>query len=89
MVFLIQKTQNKDGVAIQVKLNELVAADEKASNRIINIEDLTEDELEWFEKYYRKLAEQTKKQHDIKKTHSIEEASQNIEEPKKPEKKNR
>ena len=43
MVFLIQKTQNKDSIVIQVKLNELVAADAYASNRIIDVEDLTEE----------------------------------------------
>src|SRR5688572_32280926 len=45
MVFLIQKTQNKDSMAIQIKLNELVAASEKASNRLVSVEDLTEAEL--------------------------------------------
>lgn len=61
MVFLIQKTQNKDGLAIQIKLNELVAANMHASNRMIDVEDLSEEELEWLENYYRNLAEQTKK----------------------------
>ena len=41
MVFLIQKAQNKDSKAIQIKLNELIASNEKASNRIVDIEDLT------------------------------------------------
>lgn len=41
MVFLIQKSQNKDSKAIQIKLNELIASNEKASNRIVDIEDLT------------------------------------------------
>ena len=45
MVFLIQQTQNKDGKAIELKLNELVAATKGASNRLINVEALTEDEL--------------------------------------------
>ena len=39
MVFLVQRTQNRDGLAIQVKLNELVAAVEGASNRLIDVED--------------------------------------------------
>ena len=43
MVFLIQRTQNKDALAIHLKLNELVAALEGASNRLIDVEDLTED----------------------------------------------
>ncbi len=45
MVFLIQKSQNKDSLAIQLKLNELVAAHEFASNRLVNVENMTEDEL--------------------------------------------
>src|SRR6186713_3351006 len=40
MVFLIQKTQNKDSIAIQMKLNELIACNEKASNRLVDIEDI-------------------------------------------------
>src|SRR6058998_2160884 len=46
MVFLIQRSQNKDSLAIQLKLNELVAAQHNASNRLIDVEDLTEEELE-------------------------------------------
>src|SRR5436190_23846113 len=46
MVFLIQKSQNKDSLAIQLKLNELVAAGEFSSNRLIDVEDLTEEEME-------------------------------------------
>ena len=75
MVFLIQKSQNKDSLAIQVKLNELVAANALASNRIISVEDLTEEELVGLNKYYTRLAEMTqgtgKKMHS---SHSIEEA---------------
>src|SRR5215210_2728460 len=56
MVFLIQRTQNKDGLAIQLKLNELVAAVENASNRLIDVEDLSEHELKALHVYYEKLA---------------------------------
>ena len=45
MVFLIQRSQNKDSLAIQLKLNEIVAALQGASNRLINVEDLTEQEV--------------------------------------------
>ena len=55
MVFLIQKAQNKDSKAIQIKLNELVAAHENANNRIVDIEDLTEEELDQIHKFYEKL----------------------------------
>lgn len=74
MVFLIQKTQNKDSIVIQVKLNELVAADGFASNRIIDVEDLTEQELNILHVYYQELAEMTKKATDIRSSHSVEEA---------------
>jgi low affinity Fe/Cu permease len=55
MVFLIQKAQNKDSKAIQIKLNELIASHGNASNRIVDIEDLTEDELDQLHKFYEKL----------------------------------
>lgn len=66
MVFLIQKTQNKDSKAIQIKLNELIASYEKASNRLVDIEDLTEEELDKLHKYYEKLGQLSKEQQDPK-----------------------
>ena len=45
MVFLIQRSQNKDSLAIQLKLDEIVAAMAGASNRLIGCEDLNEEEL--------------------------------------------
>src|SRR5438445_8237928 len=54
MVFLIQRAQNKDALAIQLKLNELIAAFEGASNRLINVEDLTEDEVKTLHEHYCK-----------------------------------
>ena len=53
MVFLIQRAQNKDALAIHLKLNELVAALEGASNRLINVENLTADELRILHAHYR------------------------------------
>jgi low affinity Fe/Cu permease len=55
MVFLIQKSQNKESVAVQLKLNELVAAHELANNRLIDVENMTEEELKVIQKYYSKL----------------------------------
>src|SRR5690242_2162239 len=46
MVFLIQKSQNKDSKAIHLKLNELLASHEGTSNRMVDIEDLSEEELD-------------------------------------------
>ena len=57
MVFLVQRTQNRDGLAIQLKLNEIVAAVRGASNRLIDVEDLTEAELKLLHAHYQRLAE--------------------------------
>ena len=74
MVFLIQKSQNKESLAIQLKLNELVAAHEFASNRLVNVENMTEEELRVIQKYYAKLSEISKKDESLQQSHSIDEA---------------
>jgi low affinity Fe/Cu permease len=74
MVFLIQRTQNKDSLAIQLKLNELVAAMAGASNRLIDVEDLTEEELQTLHRYYGRLVAMAKKDAVLTKSHSVEEA---------------
>ena len=74
MVFLIQRTQNKDGLAIQLKLNELVAAMQGASNRLIEVEDLWEEELHVLRTHYRRLVEMARADTDIAASHSVEEA---------------
>lgn len=76
MVFLIQRSQNKDSKAIQLKLNEIVAALDGASNRLIDIEDLSEAELETLHKHYQKLANMAKNASNIKESHSIDEAEE-------------
>lgn len=75
MVFLIQKTQNKDAKAIQLKLNELVAASRQASNRMVDIEDMTEEELDVLHKFYQRLATASRKDTDIHTSHSIDAAN--------------
>ena len=74
MVFVIQQSQNKDTIALQLKLNELIAATSTASNRLIDVEDISSEELEVLKKFYIKLAMMAKKDKDIHKTHSIDEA---------------
>ncbi|MBC9933696.1 low affinity iron permease family protein [Chitinophaga qingshengii] len=74
MVFIIQKSQNKDSKSIQLKLNELIAAHKLASNRLIDIESLSEEELDILHKYYRAMAEETKKRITMNESHSVEEA---------------
>lgn len=83
MVFLIQKTQNKDSKAIQLKLNELIAASRHASNRMVDIEDLTEAELDTLHKYYQKLSDISEADNDIHKSHSIDAAEDSQEEKSK------
>jgi len=76
MVFLIQKAQNKDSKAIQLKLNELIAANRFTSNRMVDIEDLTEDELDLLHKYYERLSDMAEQDEDIHKSHSIDAAEE-------------
>ena len=74
MVFLIQHAQNKDTRAIELKLNELVAAVEGASNRLIDVEELSEEELDVLHQHYRQLVEMAKRDVSLRVSHSIEEA---------------
>lgn len=74
MVFLIQRSQNKDALAIHLKLNEIVAALEGASNRLIDVEDLTEEEIKTLHKHYQALVSMAKKDLKLTQSHSVEEA---------------
>jgi len=74
MVFIIQQSQNKDSLAIQLKLNELIAAEERASNRLIVVEDLTQDELEVLKKFYVRLSQLAREGNDLHSSHSVDEA---------------
>jgi low affinity Fe/Cu permease len=77
MVFLIQKSQNKDSKAIHLKLNEILASHEGSSNRMVDIEDLTEEELDQLHKFYVKLSDLAEKEDDLTCTHSIDAAEEN------------
>jgi low affinity Fe/Cu permease len=61
MVFLIQNTQNRDSAAVQLKLDELIRAAEGAHNSLLDLEELSERELERFRKRYEQLAEEARK----------------------------
>ena len=74
MVFLIQRTQNKDAIAIHLKLNEIVAAMEGASNRLIDVEDLNEADIAALRNYYKELIKLARKDENLTMTHSVEEA---------------
>ncbi len=75
MVFLIQQSQNKDTKAVHLKLNELIACNSKASNRLVSIEDLTAAEIEVLKNYYIRLSKLS--ENDIHRSHSIDEANEN------------
>jgi low affinity Fe/Cu permease len=77
MVFLIQKSQNKDSLAIQLKLDELLAASSRASNRLVDVENMTEEELKVIQKYYCNLSAFAKKEKSLQESHSIDEAKDN------------
>ena len=77
MVFIIQEAQNKDTLSLQLKLNELIAATKGASNRVLDIEDLTEEELKVLKKFYTKLSELSDQKEGLGASHSIDEAEKN------------
>src|SRR4051794_25410023 len=76
MVFLIQRSQNKDSLALHLKLNEIVAAMNGASNRLVDVESLSEDDLGHLHRYYHELAALCRKESDLRISHSVEEARQ-------------
>ena len=76
MVFLIQRAQNKDSLAIHLKLNEIVAALNGASNRLVDVESLSEKELAQLHRFYRELASLCRNEVDLTNSHSVEEARQ-------------
>jgi low affinity Fe/Cu permease len=73
MVFLIQRAQNKESKAVQLKLNEIVAALKGASNRLIGVEHLSEEELRTLHEHYVRLVERAENDTDIHKSLSVEE----------------
>ncbi len=74
MVFLIQRAQNKESKAIQLKLNEVVAALQGASNRLIDVESLTEEEIDVLHRHYGQLAKLAEARRSVLESHSVEEA---------------
>ena len=72
MVFLIQHSQNKDSKAVHIKLNELIASLKGPNNRVVDIEEFTEKEIETIHKYYRHIAEKTINDKDASRPHSMD-----------------
>jgi low affinity Fe/Cu permease len=56
MVFLIQNTQNRDGAAVQIKLDELIRAVQGARNTLLDLEDLDENKLEGIREQFANMA---------------------------------
>ncbi len=74
MVFLIQQSQNKDSLALHIKLNELIASNKLASNQTIAVEGLDAADLELLHAFYLKLAELAQQEHGLKRSHSLDDA---------------
>ncbi len=80
MVFLIQRAQNKDALAIQLKLNELLASQQGASNHLINLEDWSEQDIVALHRRFEKLSSRLENAADSCEAHSIAEAKEAVEE---------
>jgi low affinity Fe/Cu permease len=87
MVFIIQQSANKDTKALHLKLNELIACNKNASNRLIDIEDLTAEEIDVLKAYYVKLSKLAAEEKNVHATHSLDEARENHDIKRKQEKK--
>ena len=71
MVFLIQRSQNKDFVAMHLKLNELITAQNLANNRLVAVEDISEDDLKVLQSFYKQLAKLAQNELSIQESHSL------------------
>lgn len=74
MVFLIQRSQNKESRAIQLKLNELIASQAGASNRLVSAEELSEEDLRHLHDRYLRLAASLEQRSAVRTPSSVEEA---------------
>jgi low affinity Fe/Cu permease len=74
MVFLIQHAQNKDSIALHLKLNELLASQPRASNRLIGAEELDEYALDRLKQHYQRLIDLESATQNVDSSHSTEQA---------------
>lgn len=72
MVFVIQQSQNKESIAIQLKLNELIAANKFTSNRLVDVEELSDEELKKMSDYYLNLSKKVKNEIETHTPESID-----------------
>jgi low affinity Fe/Cu permease len=75
MVFIIQHAQNKDTLAIHLKLNELISSNSAANNRLVDIEEVSPAELAVIKKFYGKLAVRVETATNVRASHSLDEAN--------------
>jgi low affinity Fe/Cu permease len=80
MVFLVQRTQNKESLAVNVKLNELLASQKGASNNLINLEDMSEHQINALHKRFSSLAERLKDYAENCDEHSVTEVADEAQE---------
>jgi len=80
MVFIIQQSQNKESIALHLKLNELIAANKYTSNRLVNVENLSEEELEKMAEFYLNLSKKIQEEPEIHISQSIDELKDKVDE---------
>ena len=83
-IFILQRSQNKAILALQLKLNEIIAAQHGASNRLIGLENLSESEVHAMHTHYTSLGEMSKTEENPGQVHSIEEMTSGSEQASKP-----
>ena len=72
MVFVIQNTQNRDTIAMQIKLDELIHVTRRASNTLLNLEELDDRELEALRQDYERLAQEIPRHLERRRAKSTE-----------------
>ena len=75
MVFVMKHAQNRDTQAIHLKLNELIASNSSANNRLVNIEEMSPEELAIIKKFYGKLAVRMETASNVRAPHSLDEST--------------
>lgn len=78
MVFAIRHSQNRDTLEIQLKLNELISSNASANNRLVDIEELSPEELAVIKKFYVRLAARSGTATNARAAHSLDESGSRV-----------
>ena len=78
MVFAIRHSQSRDTLAIQLKLNELISSNAAANNRLVDIEELSPEELAGIKKFYVRLAARSETATNVRASHSLDESGARV-----------